>query len=942
MRQALIEQYVAAQDFTAAAREYEAMDKADPNNPDTLREWGKLLLRDVARPEAERRAAAVAVWKHLLDKKPNDPVINSQIADLMRTAGAEDEALALYNKAIELAPDAPQYREYLGEYYHSLKRPAEAIAAWKPIAEAANHTAKNLSRLAEVFAGFGYRKEAIEAMADAIGLEKDDFTLLMTFAELLGQEGRYDDALKQIDTAENLASNPEEVEQVHTARIKMYLAQEKLGERIDELQGELDAGKDVTAERWLRLARYFEANKQTDKATETIAKARAKDPKSVPVLTAAARITEASGDLLAAAEANRKLAVLDRRFRTEYLTAVAKLEQRLGRRDQAMQAARDLLAASPGNPEVYKFFAELCFQFGDQEEGLESLRRSVRANPSDPQGLITLASALSERVRQGEAIELLWRAFEKTNDLDGKIGIIERLTQLYLENNQFDRLIERLERERREAEKARELTMCIAQAYATAGDLGTARGQLERLLTENTRDVNLLGQLVSLCEQEGDPGAALKYQRLVVTAAPNNHDHHLKLASLLTRTGEADEAAEIWVKLVAGETEPHRTIQSIDQLISAGKNDAALAILGRLVLKKPNDWELIYREGMTLSAKNKTDDAAARFKALLALKAPDDELGEIAKYQIKQIKKKVSKPSTANQQNQPQYYNPFTRGDEEWNLAPLARRYGRVQAVRVASGINPRNYYYGVGTLPLHAPADFGETRMAAIGWLFQNARSRGEADAFVKTMRESAARAGSDARPVWDLYYLQMLRDENKSLLTTSLALAKGQDLAGLLAPLTVLGTRAGWNFPLPQSRGGGERQGQHAGPARRRTRKGPGDLPPPQGGQARLGVGPDHTRRHDRAEAGQAHRRGKGPLRPDARRRQHDRPGEGGPQPGDRARRPRRDADAVQPARPPPGGAEERRPAESIAHPRGDGPGRESSRPSGPTRRSSRTCSR
>src|SRR5204863_4164875 len=140
------------------------------------------------------------------------------------------------------------------------------------------------------------------------------------------------------------------------------------------------------------------------------------DPNSVPILASAARMHEAGGNLLAAADTNRKLATLDRRFRTEYLTAVAKLEQRLGRRDQALQAGRDLLAASPGNPEVYKFFADLCFQLGDQEEGLEALRRSVRANPSDPQGLITLANALSERVRQGEAIELLWRAFEKSNE----------------------------------------------------------------------------------------------------------------------------------------------------------------------------------------------------------------------------------------------------------------------------------------------------------------------------------------------------------------------------------------------------------------------------------------------------------------------------------------------------------------------------------------------
>src|SRR2546423_12074259 len=136
-----------------------------------------------------------------------------------------------------------------------------------------------------------------------------------------------------------------------------------------------------------------------------------------------------------------------RRFRTESLPNTAKLETRLGRREQALQAGRDLLAAAPGNPEHFKFYADLCFQLGDSEEGLESLRKSVRVNPSDPQGLLTLSQALSDRFRTGEAIELLWRAFEKTNDLEGKTGVIARLTELYLHNNQFDKLMEPLERE---------------------------------------------------------------------------------------------------------------------------------------------------------------------------------------------------------------------------------------------------------------------------------------------------------------------------------------------------------------------------------------------------------------------------------------------------------------------------------------------------------------
>ena len=475
----------------------------------------------------------------------------------MMHAGAQDEAVALYKKAIELAPDAAQYREYLGEYYHSLKRSPEALATWRPIAEGTNRNSKNLSRLAEVFAGFGYRKEAVEAMAEAIALEKDDFTMLMTYAELLHQENRNDDALQQIAIASKLTSNPEEVEQILLSQIKVYQATERLADQIDELQKELDMGKEVTADRLMRLARYYEANRQADRASEAIGKAIAKDPKSIPALTAAARIYESSGNVLAAVDTNRKLAGLDRSYRSEYLTTVAKLEQRLGRREQALQAGRDVLAASPGNPDVYKFFSDSASSWRSGRR-IGSLAPLGCANPSEPQGLVTLANALAERVRQGEAIELLWRALEKTNELDAKLGVVDRLTQLYLENNQLDRLLERLERERRETDKTREATLCLAQAFTTAGDLGTARQQLERLLTENTRDTHLLGQLSTLCEQEGDLNAALKYQRQLNLAAPNNFDQQLRLAQLLTRSGETDEAAEIWVKVVSKQTEPHR------------------------------------------------------------------------------------------------------------------------------------------------------------------------------------------------------------------------------------------------------------------------------------------------------------------------------------------------------------------------------------------------
>ena len=163
LRLALIGQLAAEQKYAEAAAQYEALDRSEPNNPDTLKDWGVLVMRDANRPLAERKAAASAIWRKLLETKPNDAVTSAQVADMLRQIELVDESLALYRKAAQQAPGNPQYREYLGEYLHQLKRHAEAMAEWSKIVEGPNRNAKNLGRLAEVLAGFGYVKEAIGA-----------------------------------------------------------------------------------------------------------------------------------------------------------------------------------------------------------------------------------------------------------------------------------------------------------------------------------------------------------------------------------------------------------------------------------------------------------------------------------------------------------------------------------------------------------------------------------------------------------------------------------------------------------------------------------------------------------------------------------------------------------------------------------------------------------
>ena len=60
---------------------------------------------------------------------------------------------------------------------------------------------------------------------------------------------------------------------------------------------------------------------------------------------------------------------------------------------------------------------------------------------------------------------------------------------------------------------------------------------------------------------------------------------------------------------------------------------------------------------------------------------------------------------------------------------PITRRTQRVSQVRLAIGMDSRNYYGG-GPQPFYAPADFGEARMAALGWLYEFAQASGAASA--------------------------------------------------------------------------------------------------------------------------------------------------------------------------------------------------------------------
>ena len=258
----------------------------------------------------------------------------------------------------------------------------------------------------------------------------------------------------------------------------------------------------------------------------------------------------------------------------------------------------------PGNPDNYEFFAQLCFGLGRSEEGLDALRRAVRVNPNDTKITLTLAETLAGQYRTDEAIEMYWRAFDKADDLDAKLGVVTKLTELYLQRNQFDRLLSRLQNQERDARpgalagqpQQRDVAICTAQAYATSGDLGSARAELERLLAANTSAIpSCSSSSRSWPRKKAIVESAARYQKQLNELAPSD-DNATRLAQLYTRYGELEEAQAVWSKMASGKSEAHRIFQAIDSLLGQKKPRPVLDVTESLLRKDPRDWEALYRQ----------------------------------------------------------------------------------------------------------------------------------------------------------------------------------------------------------------------------------------------------------------------------------------------------------------------------------------------------------
>jgi len=613
-RLALIDVLKSAGKTEQVVEQWEQLVAQDPENPDYLVQLGNSWLETTTADQTARRERAAAAWQRLAEAKHDDAVVTAQVADLLRRIEHNDAAIARYQRAIELAPDQPQYREYLGEFLHRLDRHDEAVEVWAAIAEPPRDTRDNLVRLAEVFNTFEEPQRGLEAFLQAAELDPT-FAQRLRLAELLSRAERFDEALAQLDQAETTADSPEQREQVFQARVSVYGSSGTLQDRIAQAQAQ--AAESGLAEDHRRLALMLDAGGRLAEATAAIRAAIQADENDIAALAVAAELYRKASRLGEAIEAFRQLARLDTRFLPNYLKRISGLQLQLGQSNEALATAAELIAAQPGNPDSYRFYADQCFKIGRDDEGLETLRRALQAAPRDPDTRQALAAALAGRFKSDEAIELYWGLLEDATSLDEEKRLVGLLAPIYEQRGDFDHLISRLELRGREASNMRTATLLASVAHSAVRDFGSARQTLEPLLVDNPRDPELLTEVVNLADAASEPEVALGYQQQLLALA-DTPEHRSRLLKFMVDSGQIQQAEAALQRLQTID-DPAAMVDLINRTFSRGDTEAAIRFARTVLERHPDLWEVRIRLAVYLMAADEVEESLAQAAQVEAL-----------------------------------------------------------------------------------------------------------------------------------------------------------------------------------------------------------------------------------------------------------------------------------------------------------------------------------
>lgn len=346
-------------------------------------------------------ARAIAAYRAVLERKPDDVEAGRLLARLLAEEGDFRGALDRYEKIAMLAPNEQrrQFRE-VARLHMELYDLDSAIEVWR---RAMRDNPDNASVFVEVgkeFLEIQRVQEALDAFEQAARLRAHDPDIQLRLADALRQAGKPDLAEKQLLSVATEALDHRDREQARARLFELHAEQGEIDQRIAALGATIAENPyDQTAPQL--LGDLYMRTGDFALGLELVERALQFQPRNRELLTRRAELLEALEEWEQARDVHEELLKFPDADRELHLAGIGKALFESGRAQEGKEVFRKIQDRGR--------ISALYKKYELHDEAIDYYQRAIARNPADLRAYVALAGELEKHQRVDEAIATLER-----------------------------------------------------------------------------------------------------------------------------------------------------------------------------------------------------------------------------------------------------------------------------------------------------------------------------------------------------------------------------------------------------------------------------------------------------------------------------------------------------------------------------------------------------